>query len=54
MSTKGKVCPARSRCNNALVSVETDFEPGNEISVFHFLLVFGSKTSNFGFPCMFF
>ena len=46
-STKGWLCPDRSGCNNVSISVETDFVPGNEISVFHFLLAFGSKTSEF-------
>ena len=52
-STKGWLCPDYSCCNNVLISVETDFVPGNEISVFHFLLAFGSKTSEFGFSGFF-
>ena len=36
-STKGWLCPDRSRCNNVLISVETEFNPRNEISVFHSL-----------------
>ena len=27
-------CPDRSRCN-VLISIQTDVDPGNEISVFH-------------------
>ena len=34
-STKGWICPDRSRCNYVLISFETDFVPGDEISVFH-------------------
>ena len=33
-STKGWLCPNSSRCNNVLIGIETDFDPGNEISVF--------------------
>ena len=51
-STKGWLCPDRSRCNNVLISVETDFDPGNEISV-SLLFAFGSKTSNFSFSGFF-
>ena len=34
-STKGWLCPDRSRCTNVLISVEADFDPGNEISEFN-------------------
>ena len=36
-ATKGWLCPDQSRCNNVLISVETDFNPRIEISVFHSL-----------------
>ena len=36
-STMGWLRPDRSQCNNVLISVETDFNPRNEISVFHSL-----------------
>ena len=34
-SIKELLCPNRSRCSIVLISVETDCDPGNEISVFH-------------------
>ena len=34
-STMGWLCPNRSHYNNVKISVETDFDPGNAISVFH-------------------
>ena len=34
-STKGWLCLDRSRYNDVLISGETDFNPRNEISVFH-------------------
>ena len=37
-STKIWLCPDRSPCNNVLISVETDFDPRNDISVFHSFL----------------
>ena len=37
-STKIWLCPDWSPCNNVLISVETDFDPRNEISVFHTFL----------------
>ena len=38
ISLQGSLCPDCSRCNNVLISVETGFDPENEISVFHSFL----------------
>ena len=47
-STKGW-CPDQSRCNNVLISFETDFDPQKWNFCVSFLLPFGSKTLNLGF-----
>ena len=35
LTTKGWLCSINSCCMNDLISVEIDFDPGNEISAFH-------------------
>ena len=47
-STKGWPCPDRSRCNNVVISVETDFEFLTPEMKF-----LCSKTSNLGFSAVF-